>query len=86
MAFTNYAGERLRGVVATVLPDGQTGVELHLVAEFVPLVPLGDTVRAAVRHAASGAGFDAELGPVDVRFEDVLAPGGAHAAGAKAAP
>ena len=71
LAFTNDGGERLEGVVATALPDGRIGLELHLEAELVPLLALGDEVRAAVSARAGAAD---PIGPVDVRFEDVSEP------------
>lgn len=75
LAFVNDGGERLQGVIATTLPDGRVGLELHLATELVPLPPLGDTVRTAVAGAVASAGLADRLGPVDVRFEDVLEPG-----------
>lgn len=79
LAFVNDGGERLQGVVATTLPDGRVGLELHLATELVPLLPLADIVRIAVGAALASAALDDRLGPVDVRFEDVLAPGEAAA-------
>lgn len=79
IAFTNDAGERLWGVIATAAPDGSVSVELHLVAELVPLVELGDAVRAAVVAAASATGLAESLARVDVRFEEVTAPSAAPA-------
>lgn len=76
LAFTNDGGERLEGVVATVLADGRIGLELHLETELVPLPALGDAVRSAVVRSA---GASDRLGPVDVRFEDVSEPGSAAA-------
>lgn len=72
LAFVNDGGERLQGVVATTLPDGRVGVELHLATELVPLHPLGETVRSAVEAAVAAGGLGDRLGPVEVRFEDVL--------------
>ena len=72
LAFTNDGGERLEGVVATVLPDGSVGLELHLEAELVPLPALAEAVRAAVLRAV---GTSDPVGPVAIRFEDVVEPG-----------
>ncbi len=66
--------ERLPGVVATALAGGGYGVELHLVTEVVPLLPLGDRVRSRVERAASSAGLADLLGRVDITIEDVVIP------------
>ena len=74
LAFTNDAGERLQGVIATALPGGKVGLELHLVADLVPLYPLADAVRERVTGAAAAAGLAGALGPVDVAIDDVVDP------------
>ena len=69
---TDDRGERLRGVLATALAGGGYGVELHLVTQVVPLLPLAERVRSRVERAASSAGLAHVLGPVDVTIEDVV--------------
>jgi hypothetical protein len=66
--------ERLPGVLATALAGGGYGVELHLVTEVVPLLPLADRVRSRVERAAASAGLADALGPVDITIEDVVTP------------
>ena len=72
--------ERLPGVVVTSLPNGRYGVELHLVGRAVPLHPLGDVIREQIRTAASAAGLETALGPVDITFEDLEEEAAADAA------
>ena len=75
MHVTSDRGERLPGVLATALPGGEYGLELHLVTEVVPLHELAERVRSRVARAASSAGLADVLGPVDVTIEDVMIPG-----------
>ena len=74
LRMTADRGERLPGVLATALPGGQYGIELHLVAEVVPLPQLAERVRTRVERAAASAGLAAVLGPVGITVEDVIAP------------
>ncbi len=67
--------ERVAGVVVAAIGDGRYGVELHLVAELVPLPPLGERVRKRVERAASTVGLQDVLGPIEITFEDVVENG-----------
>ena len=71
---TGTRGERLPGVLATALPGGRYGIDLHLVTDVVPLPQLADRVRSRAARAASGAGLGHLLGPVNVTIEDVVLP------------
>ncbi len=71
---TSDRGDRLPGVLATALPGGAYGVEIHLVTELVPLRELAERVRSRVERAAASAGLGELLGPVDVTIEDVVLP------------
>ena len=64
--------ERLPGVLVTARAGGGFAVELHLVAQVVPLHPLAERIREQVARAAAGAGLADVLGNVDVTFEDVV--------------
>lgn len=75
MRVTSDRGERLPGVLATALPGGEYGLELHLVTDVVPLHELAERVRSRVARAASSAGLADVLGPVDITIEDVVIPG-----------
>ena len=68
---TAGGGERVPGVVATILPSGRYGLELHLVADPVPLRPLADRVRRRIEAAAASAGLADAIGPVDIRIDDL---------------
>lgn len=63
---------RLVGVAATAERDGRYALDLRLIAEVVPLLPLADGVRARVQRAAAQAGLAGALGRVDVEFADLL--------------
>jgi hypothetical protein len=63
--------ERLPGVVCVALPGSGYRVELHLVAQMVPLRALADRVRDRVERAAARAGIGDELRLVDIAFEDI---------------
>lgn len=53
-------GERLEGVICAATTDGGYELSLRLVCELVPLVALGERVKAAVQRAATlvGIGVD----------------------------
>ncbi len=57
-------GERLEGVICAATRSGGYEVSLRLVCELVPLVALGEQVKAAVKRTAAGAGIS--LDSVDV--------------------
>ncbi len=63
---------RLVGVAATAQRDGRYAVDLRLIADVVPLLPLADGVRARVQRAAAQAGLAGALGRVDVEFADLV--------------
>lgn len=63
---------RLVGVAATAQRDGRYALDLRLIAEVVPLLPLADGVRARVQRAAAQAGLAGALGRVDVEFANLL--------------
>ncbi|MBA2566876.1 MAG: hypothetical protein ACR2IN_05615 [Thermoleophilaceae bacterium] len=70
------------GAIAVVRADGRFDVELHLVADLVPLHPLGERIRDRVERDARVAGVADLIGPVHVAFEDVdEAPAHARAEG-----
>jgi hypothetical protein len=71
---TPAGGELLQGITVAATGDGRFGVDLFLVARPVPLHALAERVRDRVRRAARIAGLDAQLGPVNVAFEDVEEP------------
>jgi hypothetical protein len=70
---TATARDRVPGVVVAALKDGRYDVTLHLIAEVVPLHDLADRIRERVVRAATVAGLDPALGPVNVVFDDVVA-------------
>lgn len=59
-------GERLEGVTCVVAASGGYEISLRLVCGLVPLLELGDGVRAAVGRAAAGAGLALDSVNVDV--------------------
>lgn len=67
--------DRVPGVVSAALADGRYEVSLYLVTLMVPLHPLADRIRSRVARAASQAGLDDLLGPIDIAFEDLVEPG-----------
>lgn len=71
---TRSGGVRVDGVTVTASPGGGYDVALHLVARVVPLQALGERVRSRVEGAARRAGLAERLGPVSVRFEDLVEP------------
>lgn len=68
---TSARGERISGVVSTILPGGSYALELHLTTHLVPLHPLADDVRRRVAAAARTAGLSDSLGPIDIAIEDL---------------
>ena len=50
-------GERLEGVICAATRDGGYEVDLRLVCGLVPLLDLGEQVKAAVQRAARIAGI-----------------------------
>lgn len=60
------------GVVATALPHGAYELELHLVAQPVPLHALADRVRHGVRAGLAEALPEVGIGPISVAFEDLV--------------
>lgn len=69
------AGVRSASAFAAAISGGRFGVELHLIAELVPLRPLAERVRSAVEAATTAAGLEAALGPVDIAVDDVVEAG-----------
>lgn len=69
---TSDGNERLPGVVATALADGTYSLDLHLVAQLVPLHSLAEEVRSRVTRAAGAAGLAEALGPIDITIEDLV--------------
>jgi hypothetical protein len=65
--------ERIDGVLCIATVGGAYDVELRLVCALVPLVALGERVRAKVREAAIAAGLP--LASVSVHVSHVAAPG-----------
>jgi len=53
-------GERLEGVVCAAAKGGGYDVSLRLVCDLVPLLALGEQVRAAVQRAARVSGIALE--------------------------
>ena len=68
---TQLDGMRVDGVVVVASDELRYGLELHLVAELVPLPELGAAVRERVLQTVSVNGLDTRVSHVDVVFEDV---------------
>ncbi len=71
---TEEHGERVKGVRTVAQGDGRYELAIALVAAPLPLHPLADRVRRAVRLAARGAGLEERLGPIAIAFVDVDDP------------
>lgn len=71
---TRGAGVHVEGVTVNASPGGIYDVGLHLVARVVPLPALAERVRDRVEGAARRAGLAERLGPISVRFEDLVEP------------
>ena len=69
---TAGAGEIVGGVNCVAAPEGGYDVSLQLVCELVPLHPLADRVRAAIKAAASDERLIAQS--VTIRITDVVEP------------
>ena len=67
------ADERIDGVLCVATADGGYDVALRLVCALVPLIELGERVRAKVRATASAEGLP--LATVSVHVAGVAAPG-----------
>jgi hypothetical protein len=67
--------ERLQGVSCAAALGGGYAVSLQLVCAPVPLLPLAERVRRAVRSAAVKAKVADELASISIHFSD-LAVGG----------
>jgi hypothetical protein len=65
--------ERIDGVLCVAAAGGAYDVGLRLVCALVPLVALGERVRAKVREAATAEGL--LLATVSVHISGVAAPG-----------
>lgn len=63
-------GRRLEGVVCSATKSGGYDVSLRLTCRMVPLLPLGEQVRAAVQSAALAAGTQLER--VTVHVGDIV--------------
>lgn len=59
-------GERLEGVICAATRDGGYEVSLGLVCQLVPLLTLGEQVKAAVTRTANLAGIRLESVSVNV--------------------
>jgi len=64
--------ERIDGVLCVAAAGGGYDVELQLVCALVPLVALGERVRAGVRETAAAAGLP--LATVSVHVAGVAGP------------
>jgi hypothetical protein len=69
---TRGGGDTVPGVVATADGEGTVSVDLFLVARPVPLPALAARVRERVGRGAAAHGLDHALGPVNIRFEDLV--------------
>ncbi len=67
-------GETVEGVQLTHGDDGLR-VEVHVVAQLVPIPPLADAVRAAIATTVAGAG--GTVAAVDVWVDDLRVEGDA---------
>jgi len=65
----------LEGVVCLPLAGGGYVVELHLVAELVPLPALAETIRDSIDSRISKTALGGALRRIDVTFEDVTDEG-----------
>ena len=65
--------ERIDGVLCVATAGGGYDVALQLVCALVPLIDLGERVRAGVRATASAAGLP--LAAVSVHVVGIAAPG-----------
>ncbi|MDQ6731601.1 MAG: hypothetical protein M3022_15255 [Actinomycetota bacterium] len=65
-------GERLEGVICAATNHGGYELSLRLVCELVPLVVLGEEVKAAVQRAATLAGIGVDS--VSVHVAAVVGP------------
>jgi hypothetical protein len=70
---TEGARQRIDGVLCVATKDGGYDVTLRLVCGLVPLLALGEAVKAAVRRAAGVAGLQVES--VDVQVAAVVEAG-----------
>ncbi len=61
----------LTGILAVAEPGYRYSIDLFLTAGLVPLHPLGEQVRDAVRSAAERAGMKDALGELTVTFLDL---------------
>jgi uncharacterized alkaline shock family protein YloU len=62
----------LEGVVCLPVVGGGYVVELHLVAELVPLPALAEAIRDSIERRVSTTALGRTLRRVDVTFEDVV--------------
>jgi hypothetical protein len=65
----------LEGVVCLPVAGGGYVVELHLVAELVPLPALAETIRDSIDRRISKTALGGALRRIDVTFEDVTDEG-----------
>jgi hypothetical protein len=65
--------ERIEGVLCVATATGGYDVALRLVCALVPLIELGERVRAQVRETATAAGLS--LATISVHVAGVAAPG-----------
>jgi hypothetical protein len=66
MFITVGGGERLEGVTCVATNSGAYEVTLRLVCALVPLVPLGERIKALVASTAAKAGIELESVSVQV--------------------
>lgn len=66
--YATIVGDRLPGVVVVALRGGRYSVDLYLTAELVPLDPLAERIREAVRRDVRAIELEELLGPVNVAF------------------
>lgn len=60
------------GVAVVAAPGGGYEVTVRVVAEPVPLTPMGDEVRARVEAAVAEAGLSGELASVTAEVVDIV--------------
>jgi hypothetical protein len=72
---TSDGDTALEGVVCLPLAGGGYAVELHLVAELVPLPALAETIRDNIDRRISETALGGALRRIDVTFEDVTDEG-----------
>lgn len=73
---TSEGSDAIRGVVASVQPDGRYELELHLVVAWPPgpLTLLAGQLRCRLHAASQAAGLEGQLGQMQIYIDGVQDP------------